>query len=137
MNDLLTLNEVNAKVSATTEYFVIDKKDGIAVVFDYNELLRRGEEKIKRIYRIEGDKFRLVDLVEITKEVVDIVSAKVKIRDLVKDVVQTTPPDILLEAFRRLRQPQLKAKATATKGCYSIRIPGNRGQKSIELVLRA
>ena len=136
MDELLTLDELNAGVSAKSEYLVIDKKDDIAAVFDRDELWKHGEEKIKRIYRIEGDKFRLIDLKAITREVVDLVSAKVKVRDLVDEIVRTTPPEVLLEAFRRLQQPKLKEKAKATKGCYGINIPGNRGQRSIELVLR-
>lgn len=137
MEDLLTLEELNAGVAEGREYLVIDKKDNLAVVLDRQELMKHGEGKIKRIYQIEGDKFKLVDLEAITHEVIDLVSAKVKVRDLVKEIVQTTPPDLLLEAFRRLQFPKIKAKAKATKGCYGIAIPGTRGKKPIELVIRA
>lgn len=136
MEESLTLEQLNATLWQGREYLVIDPKDHIAVIMDRLEMIKHGEEKIKRLYKIEGDKFKPIDLETITREVVDVVSAKVKVRDLVDEIVRTTPPDLLLEAFRRLQQPKLKEKAKPTKGCYGLKIPGNRGQKPMELVIR-
>lgn len=126
-----------AQTLTKTEYLVLDIKDQLAVVFSRNALDEHGEQRIRRIYRVVDGKFYKVDLKDITKQITDLIVTKIKVRDLAEEVVKTTPPEVLLESFKRLQHPKIRAKVKAEKGgCYELLIPGTKGQQPVSLYLR-
>ena len=135
---MVTISEVMAE-SKNTEYTVIDKKTGFVIVFDRIANFERDEERAKRVYKIVDPKVGLLEEVKLGKvieEIIEIVSDKVEVKELLEETLRTSDPNDILEALRRLKQPKLAEKTKSTKGCFSLKIAGNRGQRPLELVIR-
>ena len=126
-----------AQTLSKAEYLVFDMKGQLAVVYDRNALEDHEEQRIRRIYQFKDGKFYRVDFKGITKQITDLIVTKIKVRDLAEEVVKTTSPEVLLESFKRLQHPKIRAKVKAeTGGCYELLIPGTKGQQPVSLFLR-
>lgn len=130
-----TIGEVNDNL-VKTEYLVVDKKDGLAIVYDRVTMDDHGVQRVKRIYKLlENGAVEKVDTDAVLDEVIDLIKDKIELRDLLREVLRDTHPIEVMEALKRLRQPNLRAKVTPERRCYSLVIPGTKGQKPLELTM--
>ena len=132
-----TIQEILNGLSKT-EYLVVDKYDNMAIVFDRGISKQIGQEKIKQMYEIVDISKGLVSEIDVNgaiNELIQKISDKVELRRMLKQAISTNNPRDIVEAIKRLREEKLLKKAKPTRGCYSIKIPGKKGQRPIELVL--
>jgi len=132
-----TIQEILNGLSKT-EYLVVDKYDNMAIVFDRGISKQIGQEKIKQMYEIVDISKGLVSEIDVNgaiNELIQKISDKVELRRMLKQAISTSNPRDIVEAIKRLREEKLLKKAKPTRGCYSIKIPGKKGQRPIELVL--
>jgi len=120
------------------EYAVIDKKAGLLTIFDLQANIQKGEQRIKRVYRlVDEETVEPIDFGRTVREIIAKVSEKVDVNKLLEEVLTTTTPEEVLEALRRLQQPKILKETKAKPHCYGIVIPGNKGQKPIELLINS
>jgi len=132
-----TITELMDELSKT-EYLVIDKYDGLVIVYSRETLIEHGQERIKRLYEIIDAQKGYVSEIDVNgaiQEIISKISDKIELKKVLKEAVATNNPKNLVEALKRLQDQKLRKKAKPVKGCYSIKIPGNKGQRPIELTL--
>lgn len=132
-----TISEVVSELSKN-EYLVIDKYDSLAIVFDRGTLQMRGQEKIKQMYEVIDFQKGLLSEIDINsaiREIIEKISDKIELKRMLKEAIKTNDPRDIVGALKRLRDETLAKKVKPTKGCYSMKIPGKKGQRPIELVL--
>jgi hypothetical protein len=135
IDTLVTLDQIYALIpeDSTDYYLVADRKRKIVVIFNQKKELYEptgemvdGDSRISRLFRMEEGVtglFREVDYATVRAEMKDFFLEKMNPADLAQEVVDTTPPGMLLEAHDRLKVPEVRKKARATTGCYAFVIP--------------
>lgn len=117
------------------EYIVYDKKAELVLVYS----MRDEGEHVKRMYKMVDVNLGVVDPIDLNgviREIIEKVEDKVEVKKLLEETLKTSPPSDILEALRRLKQPKKLAETKTKPGCYSLNIPGNRGQRPLEIAIR-
>jgi len=115
----------------------------LVMVFDHEALIKKKERRIKRLYKLCPDGIHVseVDVEMLIKTLVEKTKEGIKVEELLKEAFIKTSPDLLLEAYKRILVMKKKPIAGASSSgnyrhcCYSLIVPGEKGQKKIEIVL--
>ena len=131
MSTLFTLDEINKMVPDGDGYMVADKKFGLAVIFESHMELYEptgemvpGDARISKLFeRMPDGLYREINYAAMREDLKNFFIEKMNVADIAQEVVDTTSPKALLEATRRLKDPEVRRKARATTGCYAFVIP--------------
>jgi hypothetical protein len=140
-----TVNDIVKSLNSNTEFMSIERGDiNLVMIFDHKALIEKKERRIKKVYHLQKDGQTVVkiDVDTVIKILVQKVKKEVNVEELLVEVFTKTPPDTLLEMYKRLTQPKptpVKA-GSGTNGsyshcCYSLIIPGSGKEKQLEIVI--
>lgn len=140
-----TINDVIKSLNSNTEVISIERGDiNLVMVFDHKSLIEKKERRITRLYHLQKDGQTVIriDIETIIKILVEKVKKEIDVEELLEEVFNKTPPDTLLEMYKRLTKPKpVKVKAgSGTSGsyshcCYSLIVPGSGKEKKLEVII--
>lgn len=123
-----TIGEVQKHLKKL-EYCVIDKQAGLVVVYDKRANLQHGEERIKRLYRInelDPQLLEEVDVEQAIEELAELLSSKVNTKEILMEILKTSNAESIIGALHTLREG--KAKVEKEKGCLAFSISDDKGR---------
>jgi len=129
----MNLGDLNNELEAG-EYFVVDPDYQLAVVFArHNEL----EDGPRRVFKIVHGDLEELDYKDIIERLLKMLVDKVDMRDYMKEVLLTTPPGKVIEAFENLEGEEVLEGVSAIPHCFILSIPSKKpGRENIEIALR-
>jgi hypothetical protein len=116
----------------------MDRKEGLVLVCDRGKLEEGIAEYTKRIYRIVNHKEGLVEAIDLggaRAMLIKKVRDKIDLDQMLDETLKTVSPKDIIEALRRISEPEGEKRIEPGKGCYSLLIHGRKGQQPIELIL--
>ena len=113
--------------------FVFRKKDNLVVVTPYEVDEGVHINQVAHYYYYSDNCIKKIDVDKLKKELIEILSKHITIKKLIEDVLNTIPPDELMEIYERAVVK--KGKIKEEEGCYKLLIGGKRG-KPYELAIR-
>lgn len=131
-------------------YIIVDKSKNLICIYKVEKEkdtltgeMIDGEGRIHRLFhQVSPTDFEEIDFKELKNTVQKFLEEKINISDLAEEVVDTTPPPLLMDAHDRIKNPDVKSGAKASKGCFKITIPstdptadGEKG-KPLDLFIR-
>lgn len=131
----ITLKELQKEMKEKKQPFLVETETGMVIVWKLEDEKGRiyDEAHIDRIFKIRADgKLTELDFSAMTEEIAEYLEQHVPVKEFLKDVLRTTPPEDVIEIFRRIKKG---AKVTADDGCFIMNIGGMRG-KPFQLSLR-
>lgn len=121
-----TIGQVQKKLKKR-EYCVIDKKEGLVVVFDRMANMKHGEERIKRIYRITSrENLVEVDFEKAISRIMDALHDKLSLREVLAEILRTSSPDDIMKALKALESE--KATVKKEDGCLALTVVDEAGK---------
>lgn len=141
-----TVNDIVKSLDSKTEVMSIERGEiNLVMVFDHTALIEKKERRIKRLYHLQKDGQTVIriDVGTVIKILIEKVKKEINVEELLEEVFTKTPPDTLLEMYKRLTKPKpVKVKAGAgTSGsyshcCYSLIVPGSgKKEKRLEIII--
>ena len=134
MSKMLTLEQIYDLVPEGADYYLVaEKKRKLVCIFSAKKELYEptgemidGDARIFKLFRPVEDTtgmFEEVDYEAVKEEMTGFFLEKMNPADLAREVVDTTPPGMLLDVYDRLRDETVRRRAHATSGCYAFVIP--------------
>lgn len=140
-----TVNDIVKSLDSKTEVMSIERGEiNLVMIFDHTALIEKKERRIQRLYHLQKDGQTVIkiDVETVIKILVGKVKKEINVEELLVEVFTKTPPDTLLEMYKRLTQPKpVKVKAgSGSSGsyshcCYSLIVPGSSREKKLEIVI--
>jgi hypothetical protein len=140
-----TVNDIVKSLNSNTEVMSIERGEiNLVMIFDHTALVEKKERRIKRLYHLQADGLTVIkiDVETVIKILVEKIKKDIKVEELLTEVFTKTPPDVLLETYKRLTRPK-PVKPVAGSGssgsyshcCYSLIIPGVKTEKKLEIII--
>jgi len=117
----MKLNEIR-KLAGKKEYLTLYEemislcdKDGHTIkVWKYNQ---------------ELDEFDEIPFEEMTKTIIEFLSKKIDVKDILSDLLKAhTPEQTVVDIYERVTKSNFKASVKSKEGCFSISIGGKKGR---------
>lgn len=123
----MNIQDVIKEADPKKEFISIEKGDvNLVMVFDHEALVKKNEKKIKRVYRIcdDGEAVSQIDVDYLITMIIDAVENQVDVKELLKEVLQNTPPDLIMKVATELVSdkdiPVEASSEPVYHCCYSI-----------------
>ena len=113
---LLTYSEILSQIKGT-ELFSFHQKMGYALVTD-------SDDRVKRLFKMKGDKFEEVDVKAVVKMIAEYLSKHISLEKLLEDKLLHKPLEVILQLEKRVKA---KGKVKEHKGCYFLVVKGEKG----------
>jgi hypothetical protein len=141
-----TVNDIVRSLNSKTEVMSIERGDiNLVMIFDHVALMEKKERRIKRLYHLQGDGQTVIgiDVETVIKILVEKVKKEINVEELLVEVFTKTPPDTLLEMYKRLTKAKpvkvdagSKTTGYSSHCCYSLIVPGsNKNEKKLEIII--
>jgi hypothetical protein len=127
----MNVTDVIKNADPKKEFISIEKGDvNLVMVFDHDALVKKNEKKIVRLYKLDddGETVTEVDVKTVIESITDAIVNNVDVVELLEEVLENTPPDMLLKLYTELKEEDVEVDVGSTPSyhcCYSILVKRN------------
>ena len=121
----MNVTDVIKESDPKKEFISIEKGDiNLVMVFDHQALVKKGERKIRRVYKLcpDGETVTKIDTEGIILKIINSVKEDIDVNELLEEVFKNTPPDLLIKIDKELTEGLLieASSEPSYHCCYSI-----------------